>query len=299
MEYILSEAYRPEEEEQKEEGEQQEEQQADGKQKKARRVPVDYNEFKRILKKETRFREQFQQHLEKWLAIHHQREKQGYLERSGDIGLYVSDMDLAIATYVVFQQSRDGMGRTWSAQKFKTNAQYKRQLIKLYDCAERLEGIAVSQIDAMYYFINLASGNIDETDSGFSTMSEWMSDPRVMIYCDPSYISAKDEEDLLEGIDVDSVDSLSEAIREKLESEKTPKNLGKIYSCSFGYDEQERFVKCIQNAKCKMMVSNYDLALYNKYLNEKTGWRKELFETTTGVGSKKDNKRTEIIWYNY
>lgn len=279
MEYILSEAY--------------------GSQEEGQRVPVDYGEFKRILEKETHFRKQFQQHLENWLAIHHQREEQGYLERSTDMGLYVSDMDLAIATYVVFQQSRDGMGQTWSAQKFKTNAQYKQQLIKLYDCAERLEGVAVSQIDAMYYFINLASENIDKTDLGFSTMSEWISDSRVMMCCDPSYISADHEEKLLEGIDVDSVDSLSEAISEKYKGGRMPRNLGKVYARSFGYDEQERFVKCIQNAKCKMMVSNYDLVLYNKYLNEKTGWRKEMFETTTGVGSKKDNKRTEVIWYNY
>lgn len=89
--------------------------------------------------------------LADWVEAYQVKENTGFLERSSDLGLYVSDMDLALATYVVFQQSRDGMGQTWSAEKFKTNDQYKRQIAKLFDCAERLEGVEVYQIDAMAF----------------------------------------------------------------------------------------------------------------------------------------------------
>ena len=78
-----------------------------------------------------------------------------------------------------------------------------------------------------------------------------------------------------------------------------PTNLGKVYARSFGYQQQEQFLRGIQNARAHIMVSNYDLQLYNKYLNPSTGWKREEFETTTGVGGKRNNKRTEVIWYNY
>ena len=118
------------------------------------------------------------------------------------------------------------------------------------------------------------------------------------MYCDPSYISVESEAKMLEGIDVENTDSLSDAIKQKY-GDKMPKNLGKIYSRSFGYDEQEKFLRYIQNAKCRILVSNYDLVLYNKYLNPDNGWRREEFVTTTGVGSKANNTRIEVIWYNY
>ncbi len=119
------------------------------------------------------------------------------------------------------------------------------------------------------------------------------------MYCDPSYISVEKETEMLEDIDVDHTPRLADAIRRKYDGKKMPTNLGKVYAMSFGYDDQEKFLRCIQKAKCRILVSNYDLQLYNKYLNEETGWHREEFHTTTGVGSKKDNKRIEVIWYNY
>ena len=119
-----------------------------------------------------------------------------------------------------------------------------------------------------------------------------------MMYCDPSYISVEDEAKLLEGIDVEQEDSLSGAIKRKYAG-KMPRNLGKVYARSFGYDDQENFLRCIQKARCRILASNYDLVLYNKYLNESTGWRREEFITTTGVGGKIDNTRIEVVWYNY
>lgn len=255
------------------------------------------------LKDDKLFEVKFQSIFDNWVRLYQLKKDDGFLERSNDIGEdCYSDMDLAIATYVVFQQSRDGMGQAWSAEKFKTNDQYRRQIAKLFDCAERLEGVEVFQIDAVDFFrefkfidVNLPD---EEIDPGFLMLNEWINNPRVMMYCDPSYISVESEKRLLEGIDVDNTPRLSDAIKKKF-GDRMPKNLGEIYAMSFGYDDQEKFLRCIQKAKCRILVSNYDLQLYNKYLNEETGWRREEFHTTTGVGSKKDNKRTEVIWYNY
>lgn len=44
------------------------------------------------------------------------------------------------------------------------------------------------------------------------------------------------------------------------------------------------------------LISNYDTPAYNELLE---GWTKTTIETVTGVGSKKNNKRTECLWYNY
>ncbi len=240
--------------------------------------------------------------LADWIEAYQVKENTGFLERSSDLGKYVSDMDLAIATYVVFQQSRDGMGQAWSAEKFKTNDQYRRQIVRLFDCAERLEGVEVFQIDAVDFFRNMmfvdVNTSLSEVPPQFQILNEWINNPRVMMYCDPSYISVESEKKLLEGIDVDNTPCLADAIKKKF-GDRMPKNLGKVYAMSFGYDDQEKFLQCIQQAKCRILVSNYDLQLYNKYLNEETGWHREEFETTTGVGSKKDNKRVEVIWYNY
>lgn len=255
------------------------------------------------LKTDIEFCEIFEDIYYRWMQLYELKERQGFIKRSADMGEYVSEMDLAIATYVVFQQSRDGMGRVWSKEKFKTTDQYLKRVLNLYECAERLEGVEVFQIDAIDFFrqfkfvdVNLPD---EEIDPNFLIMNEWINNPRVMMYCDPSYISPDDEKELLQGIDIHNVDSLSDAIREKYNGKKMPKNLGKIYARSFGYDEQENFLRCIQNAKCRILVSNYDLELYNKYLNESTGWRREEFITSTGVGGKVDNTRIEVIWYNY
>lgn len=286
-----------------------------------------YTRLAERLKIDSTFAEEFKRLYHDWEEIYELRENQGVLKRAGDMGVkaisnmdlsiatyttaipkVITDMDLAIATYVVFQQSRDGIGKAWSAEKFKTNDQYRRQIAKLFDCAERLEGVEVFQIDAMVFFRNMMFVDPDlplgEVPEQFQILNEWINNPRVMMYCDPSYISVDDEEKMLDGIDVENVDCVWEAIqkhhKEKAKKKgRLPRNLGKVYAMSFNYDDQEKFLRCIQKAKCRILVSNYDLQLYNKYLNEDTGWHREEFHTTTGVGSKKDNKRVEVIWYNY
>lgn len=265
-------------------------------------IKVSYAKLKEKLDSDSDFRKTFEKLLANWIQLYEQKENNEIIERPADSGEWVSDMDLAIATYVVYQQSRDGMGKAWSKEKFKTNAQYRKQIVKLFDCAERLEGVQVFQIDAIDFFREFAFIDVntpdEEIDPNFLLLNEWINNPRVMMYCDPSYMGVESEAAKLAGIDIAHTDCLSDAIKEK-NGGKLPKNLGATYSRSFGYDDHEMFLRCIQQARCRIMVSNYDLVLYNKYLNESTGWRREVFETATGVGSKKDNRRTEVIWYNY
>ncbi len=261
-----------------------------------------FEKWRQQLRDDEDFRNEFELHLNNWAVTHIAKKEQGTIERATDIDTDVDEMDLAIATYVVFQQSRDGMGQAWSADKFKTNDQYRKQIVKLFDCAERLEGVEVFQIDAIDFFRKMmfvdVNTSLGEVPPQFQVLNEWINNPRVMMYCDPSYISVESEKKLLKDIDVDTTYCLSDAIKKKY-GNRMPKNLGKVYAMSFGYDDQEKFLRCIQKAKCRILVSNYDLQLYNKYLNEETGWHREEFHTTTGVGSKKDNKRVEVIWYNY
>lgn len=103
-------------------------------------------------------------------------------------------------------------------------------------------------------------------------ISQFLNLENVMIYLDPSYLHPDNEK----------------------------KNLGKkIYSMSSEYEDHEKLLATIQKAKAKILISNYDVALYNSYLTPEFGWRKIYYDTTTSVGSKRDNKRTEVLWYNY
>lgn len=167
----------------------------------------------------------------------------------------VNDIDLAVATYVIYSQSRDGMGKDWSSSKYKSTDDYHRQINRLYDVAERLEGVCVTQVGALAYILKCS----------------YLNNERAMLYLDPSYLDTEDEK----------------------------KNLGTVYKESFSYEDHETLLKAIYKAKCKILISNYDTELYNKYLSEKNGWRKVEFQTTTSVGGKKDNKRIEVLWYNY
>ncbi|NLK98962.1 MAG: hypothetical protein GX272_12960 [Epulopiscium sp.] len=258
--------------------------------------------LKSTLESDSVFREEYKQQLSNWIELYELKAERGYIERTQDIGESVSDITLAMATYYVFQCSRDGMGQTFTEYKFKDTDHYLKQVMKLYDCAERLEGVQIYQIDAVDFFREFTFLDDDIPDENINPnyliLNRWINNPRVMMYCDPSYISVEDERKLLDGIDIDNADCLSDTIREKY-SKKMPKNLGKVYARSFGYDEQEKFLRCIQKAKCRILVSNYDLALYNKYLTKDNNWRREEFITSTGVGGKVDNTRIEVIWYNY
>lgn len=220
----------------------------------------------------------------------------------------ITDMDLAVATYIVYTFSFSGMGKGYGKGKFKNDEEYKKHILQLYPCADRLQGIEVKQLDAMAFIDKEFRKKMKSLGGLFenSLFIQWLDDPNLMMFCDPSYIGPKSEESILhnkkEGIEIDvnQEDSISEAIEREWKGKKMPKNLGEVYVRSFGYKEQELFLQGIQDAKCKMLVCNYDLELYNKYLNEDTGWIKDVYPTKTSASGKGgNNERLECIWYNY
>ena len=93
--------------------------------------------------------------------------------------------------------------------------------------------------------------------------------PEVMMYLDPSYLKPNEN-----------------------------KNLGQVYKMSYNYCQHEALLKEITEPDtcAKIMISNYDVEIYNRYLYN---WEKRYFKTYTGVGNKKQNRRTEVIWKNY
>ena len=92
----------------------------------------------------------------------------------------------------------------------------------------------------------------------------------VMLYLDPSYLKPEDEY----------------------------KNLGEVYKMSYSYQDHRKLLQEIvkPDTRAKILISNYDVDLYNTYLS---GWKKTYYKTFTSVGGKKDNRRLEVLWQNY
>ena len=58
-------------------------------------------------------------------------------------------------------------------------------------------------------------------------IGDWLDNPSVMMYLDPSYISPTSEQEALEGIDWRGVNCLSDAIKENIEGEENQLTLEK------------------------------------------------------------------------
>lgn len=50
--------------------------------------------------------------------------------------------------------------------------------------------------------------------------------------------------------------------------------------------------------KCMILVSSYNVDLYNTFLTPKNGWRKRSIATRTRGTTGRDHLRTEILWEN-
>lgn len=162
-------------------------------------------------------------------------------------------LKLAVATYVVYSMSRDGMGTAFSASKFRSSEAYYKQIDKLHRVAERLKGVQViGAVGALSYLLD----------------NSYLNCTRAMFYIDAPYLSADEDE----------------------------KNLGICYKGQMEVDDHRLLLDTISKSKAKFLISNYDTPVYNKYLQ---GWTKVTIDTVTGVGGKKNNKRTECLWYNY
>jgi DNA adenine methylase len=53
-----------------------------------------------------------------------------------------------------------------------------------------------------------------------------------------------------------------------------------------------------RKAKCMILISGYETALYNKMLTAKGGWTKRIIETHTRDTTGKDYARQEVLWMN-
>lgn len=141
----------------------------------------------------------------------------------------VSDLKIAAAVFVMYAQSRDGMGTHFSPVKFKTQAAYFKKIDRLYQIADRLDGVLVSNSQAELFFTEYA---------------ELFTRPEVMAYCDPPYLA-----------DIDTEDSKVKKVRG--ESKATSKDLGGMYRYTMGPDDREKFLRLAHHARCKMVISNY------------------------------------------
>lgn len=164
----------------------------------------------------------------------------------------LTDTDLAVATYVIYSQSRDAMGSYWTSSKYKTQDDYYKSMARLYDVAERFSGVRVSQpVNALTFLLD----------------SSYINDEDAMMYLDPSYLRQEDG-----------------------------RNAGSSYKQSFDHKQHETLLNLIVNAKCKIVISNYSVDLYNYMLTPERGWTRVEYETNTSVGGKKNNKRMEVLW---
>lgn len=267
-------------------------------------------------------KQNLQEHFHNWCLLRRQKEKDVLPRYRDFIAETISDsdpdsdldLDLAVATYLVYTLSFSAIGTFYGTGKFKTEEAYKKHILNLYSCADRLKNVRVLQLDAMSFFKQHLYENTGL--EGNNILYDWLNNPDVMIFADPSYISPDAENQVLhytnkskniniqidlDQIDVEQGEWVSDAIEKAWAGQKMPKNLGSCYARSFGYREQEQFLKGIQNARCKMLVCNYDLQLYDRYLTPEKGWYKETYLTKTTVSnsSTKSKERLEVIWRNY
>lgn len=173
-------------------------------------------------------------------------------------------LKLAAATFQTFYLSRDGMGVSYSESRGEDIKAYIRKIDELSNIGMRMKDVSI---------LNNAWLVLDKELSG----GNYLNNPNVMMYLDPSYLSVADKET----------------------GRKGGKNLGSVYDTSFGLKQHEKLVENIKGAKAKILVSNYDVEPYNNNLTEENGWHRYEYETKTTVGGARDNKRTEVLWYNY
>lgn len=203
------------------------------------------------------------------------------------------DLKLAAATFIIYVMSRNGDGMTWSNKLVGNHKAYLRYVDNLYNVMKRLRGVAVSQVDAMEY---LRDFSIDPAKPAYINM------PEVMMYLDPSYLKQ-----VIKSVDFEKSELTNREKILALIRERKPENVGEIYKQSWDYDRHVEFLKVIRDAKCRILLSNYDdeTEIYKRILvdenSDKTKWRRVEFQTKTTAGNAKsmDKDRTEVLWFNY
>lgn len=176
------------------------------------------------------------------------------------------ELELALATFVVFNMSHDGKG-----EKFANIANgddlFFNKTQNLLDVIERMNGVTVTNYDCF-----TALKDIKKTFH-----LERYEDEEIFIYLDPPYLQATGSS-----------------------SKDKNYNPGMVYKHGFGYDDHKRLLGLVQSLPFKAAVSNYrdNNSVYDSYLNEENGWHSLEFETFTPVGGVARD-RTEVLWMNY
>lgn len=223
------------------------------------------------------------------------------------VSYYDDLIELAKATFIVYHLSYNATGNGFSRPKGENIEGYYKNIDNLYRAMYQLEGIKTVCSDAKLAFLQDVGAVVelgDGADTTECTFSEYLRNPKVMMYLDPTYLQADVrfmDEDGTVPCDKSCM-AACRALQEKHDKDATEKDLGEnAYKQSWSHREHEKFLRLIYGADCHILVSNYDVCLYNRYLSEDNNWHKIEFETTTAIvsNSTKDNNRTEVLWYNY
>ena len=176
------------------------------------------------------------------------------------------EIELAKATFITFNMSRDGIGKEFSTKEGLWG-NFRKKAESLPYIEQRLKNVTVTNYDCFTV--------LEDIKKTFHL--ECYEDEEIFIYLDPPYLQAAGSS-----------------------SKDKNYNPGMVYKHGFGYDDHKRLLGLVQSLPFKAAVSNYrdNNSVYDSYLNEENGWHSLEFETFTPVGGVARD-RTEVLWMNY
>lgn len=181
-------------------------------------------------------------------------------------------MELAKATFIVYNMSRDGLGKSFSNKK---ETIFYNKVEKLADAIERMKDVIVTNYDILELFTE------DTLKQKFNLKN--YDNSEIMIYLDPPYLKEGSLED------------------ENESNKEADDSSGLLYKTgNFTVEKHKKLLKGIADKDYRMMVSNYrdSTSMYDNALTREKGWYTDEYETITTVGGKV-GERTEVIWMNY
>lgn len=181
-------------------------------------------------------------------------------------GTWEEKMELALATFIVFNMSRNGMGKSFK-DTVDGNRLFFNKTQNLLDVIERMNGVTVTNYDCFE-----ALKDIKKTFN----LGQYK-DKEIFIYLDPPYLK--------EAGDTGRDDKY---------------NPGMVYNHGFEYDDHTHLLERVQELPFNIAVSNYrdSNKVYDSYLNKENGWHSLEFDAYTTISGRKED-RTEVLWMNY
>ena len=176
------------------------------------------------------------------------------------------EMELAAATFIVFNMSRNGMGKFFKDTN-NGDSLFFNKTQNLLEVIERMNGVTVTNYDCFEALKDIKKTfNLGQYE-----------DEEIFIYFDPPY--------------------LKEAGSTGRDDKYNP---GMVYKHGFEKEAHDRFLRLVQKLPFKMAVSNYrdEENVYDRYLNKENGWRSLEFDACTTIGGNRED-RTEVLWMNY